>query len=249
MGLICDIFNVSIIDDSGNIIATDTLQSADIEISVQENEVRAGRGNSLISILHSDRDINLNLSDAEFRWDWLQKQFGTTAKTEATTAWASPKWYKTANVEGSIKITLDETPLASDSGLKIYTEAGVEISSTTYTVSGKTVTFTTGTAKDTDVEVRGYKYTTAATASSFDIDNSIFADGVICVLETLEINRDETPEYRLQYVFDECLPTGNITISTISERTANAMPFNLRVIKPRTTNVVGRAIRIPIVSS
>jgi hypothetical protein len=248
MSLVADVFDVLLVEpDDGSIICTTTLQDANIDVRVNSTDVRGGKGNQLIGVLHSGRDIDIALTDVTFRFDWLAKQFGQDIITGAAIAWAFPKWYTaTGDTTTGITITLDETPLATNSGIQIYKADGTLISATDYTISDKTVTFTTGVVSGDKVEVRGYKYTTAATANTIEINNKIFADGKICILETLEIENDETPLAKIQYQFDSAVPTGNVTINTTAERKAVAPQFGLRVLKPETSDVVGRIIRVPL---
>jgi len=248
MSLIADIFNVLLIDDTGTIFASTTLQSADIDIKVDSKDIFGGRGNALIAVLHSGRQADIKLGDVEFKYDWLAKQLGTTIGAAATaTVWAMPTFYTAATTTG-ITVTISPKPLASASGIEIYTSVGVLVPPANYTVVAATgvITFTSGVVAGDIVEVRGYKYTSAATATTVTIDNTSFADGVICVLETLEISEDETVLAKIQYIFDEVLPSGNFTISTKKERDANVSNFELKAIKPRTSNTIGRIVRIPV---
>lgn len=241
MALVADVFDVILKDSSGDVIGTTTLQGADLEFSVQENDVRAGKGNQLIGVLHVSRDININLTDVEFKYDWLAKQLGQTIKTGAGVAWAMPKIY-TIEIDS---ITLDETPDKPEN-IAIYDSTGKKLSATTdYTVSGKEVTFVSLNDGD-EVEVRTYSYATSPETQTIEIDNSVFGKGVMAVLETIEIDGDETPVAKIQYQFDNAVPTGNFTISTASERNASTQAFNLRVLKPKKSTKVGRVVRIPI---
>lgn len=243
--LIADVFDVILIDSQTNdVIATTTLQTANLEVAVQENEVRGGKGNQLLGVLHAKRDININLTDAEFRYDWLARQLGQNIATGAGVAYAMPKWY-TVSGTTTLKITLDETPVGKD-GMVIVKASGELIPQANYTINGKDVTFTSGAAADDKVEVRTYKYATAAQTEQISIDNSVFAKGVKAILETVEINGESKITHKLQYQFDQAVPTGNFTINTASERTASTQQFNMKVIKPQDSQEVGRVIRIPV---
>lgn len=248
MAVVADVFEVILIDSDGDTIGTTTLQEANIEVQVQENDVRGGRGNQLLGVLHSDRDITLNLTDVYFRYEWVAKQLGQDIKTGAGVAYATPKWYTVVDNAGSKEFELDETPSDSAS-LAIYDEGGNKLELTTdYTVSGNTVTIIDATiAAGDSVEVRTYKYQTVPTTQTIEIDNSVFAKGVTAILETLEVDEStEMATHKLQYQFDNALPSGNFTINTASEKTASTQAFNLRVVKPKTSTVVGRILRIPV---
>jgi hypothetical protein len=249
MGLIADVFDVTLIDEaSGEVIGTTTLQDANIEVSVSENEVRAGKGNALIATLHVSRDITISMTDAEFKYEWLAKQLGQDVVTGAGVGYAMPKWYKA--VEGTDpatdpEITLDKVP-TDPTSIAIYNEEGIRI--TGFTVTGSTVDLTTATpavATGDDVEVRTYKFATPANSQTILFDSKVFSSGVKAILETVEIDGDETITHVLQYQFDSAVPEGNFSISTASERNAATQSFNLKVIKPKTSSVVGRLVRFP----
>lgn len=249
MAVIADVFNVLLIDEDGDVVATTTLQDSNIEVSVQENDVRGGRGNQLLGILHADRDIAISMNDINFRYEFLAKNLGQDIVTGAGTAYAMPKYYLATDNAGSTEITLDETP-AADHELSIYGEDGQKISG--FTVTGSKVDFTSATptvAIGDEVEVRTYKYETAATAQEIKIDNAVFAKGVKAILETVEVDESsEEVTHKIQYEFTKALPTGAFSINTASERSAQAQGFNLRVVKPKTSTEVGYIKRIPVVS-
>lgn len=244
MAVVADVFETILIDDDGDVIGTTTLQDANIEVSVQEQDVRGGRGNQLLGILHSDRDINISMNDIQFRFDWLAKQFGQDIVTGKGKAYAMPKWYV---VGSDNKITLEKTP-SSTPELAIYTKDGKKI--TKFTLTGNKVDFTSATptvAIGDSVEVRTYVYDTDPQTQSFKIDNSVFAKGVKAVLTTVEFDESsETETHYIQYEFYKAIPTGNFSINTASERSAQAQAFNLRVVKPKETTEVGIVKRIPV---
>lgn len=244
MAVVADVFDLLLIDKDGEVIATTTLQEANIEVTVQENDVRGGKGNQLLGVLHADRDIAINCNDINFRYEFLAKQFGQDIKTGAGKAYAMPKWYK---VDADLKIVLEHTPSAQGE-IVIYNINGQKL--TGFTVTDKTVDFTAATPTvqtGDEVEVRTYVYDTPPETKEFTIDNTVFAKGVKAVLETIEI--DESTEEviaKIQYEFFNAIPTGAVTINTASERTAQAQAFNLRVVKPKTSTEVGVVRRIPL---
>ncbi len=244
--LVCDVFDAVMIDNvDGTVAGTTTLQSANIDVAVSEVEVRAGKGNALQATLHVQRDITIDLTDVEWKPEWVAKQLGTAITTGAATAYAMPKWY-TAVSDTGIKITLDYAPLASESGLVIYNSAGTLIASSTYTVAAKVVTFTSGTLAGAMVEVRTYKYTTAAATQTLTMESDKFSHGVTLVLSTFETDEDESNPFELQYQFANAVPNGSFQINTSSEKNAATQNLKLKVIKPATTTVVGKLLRIPL---
>lgn len=238
--VVADVFDVVLIDSNGDVFGSTTLQDAGIEVQVQENDIRAGKGNQLHGVLHSDRDITINLTDISFRYEWLAKQLGQSIVTGAGVAWAMPKWY---DVKTGLVVNLPSTP-TSGATVAVYDSAGVKLSGT---LTGSNYTISSGVVVGDTVEVRTYSYATSASTKTISIDNSVFAKGVKAVLETVEIDSTtETATHTLQWQFDNALPSGNFNINTSSAKEAITQEFNLRVIKPKTTNVVGRSLRIPI---
>jgi hypothetical protein len=252
MAVIADVFEALLIDTDGDTIGTATLQEANIEVQVQENDVRGGRGNQLLGILHSDRDIMINLTDINFRYDWMAKQMGQDIVTGAGVAYAMPKSYTvvdndTVTTGNQPGITLDKTPSASTS-LAIYNASGVRI--TGFTVTTNKVDFagaTPAVVVGDVVDVRTYTYATDAQTQTINIDNAVFAKGVKAILETLEVDEStETATHKIQYQFDNTLPSGNFTVNTSSEKTASTQAFNLRVVKPKTSTKVGKVVRFAV---
>jgi hypothetical protein len=246
MAFIADVFNVTLVEESGDVIATTTLTDASIDVKVTENEIRGGQGNTLLGNLHVSRDITISLTDIEFKYDWLAKQLGQDVVTGAGVAYAAPKFYTVVDNAGTLTIDLDKTP-ADTSTLAIYDADGVKISSSAYTVATKTVTFTAGVAGGDSIEVRTYTYATDAATQTIEFDSAVFSKGMKAILETVEIDGDEKINYTLQYQFDSAVPDGNFNIATKSDRTAASQAFGLKVIKPKTSSVVGRLLRIPYV--
>lgn len=240
---IADVFDALMVDANGEVFATTTLQSADIDIKVKENEQRGGKGNPLLAVIHSDRDITVKMTDAEFKYEWVARQLGQSIATGAGVGFAFPKWY-TAIGPTDIKITLDETPLPNT--IAIYKSDGTLIPKSGYTVTVKDVKFTTGVVAGDSVEVRTFKYATTPTTQTIAIDNKVFAKGCQLILETIEIDGDENPLYKIQYQFDKGMPSGNMNLKTAYERSAQSQEFDFRILKPRDSDVVGRIVRIPL---
>lgn len=248
MSLVADIFDVLIQTDTGDMIASTTLSSADVKIAVDEKEITAGKGDALVAILHSARKVDISLAEVTFKWDWIANQLGQTETTGMAVAYAMPKFYTCVDSTGSIVINLDQAPkftAAQTQDIKIFTSAGVPVDNSEIAILAKKVTLTSGAVAGDIMEVRGYSYETPATASTILIDNKSFADGAKVILSTLEIDEDESVLAEIQIQLDECLPSGNFEINTKSQRDASVSNFSFRAIKPRTSDNLGRMIRIP----
>lgn len=249
MSLVADVFDLLIYDEEENdVIATTTLQDANIEINTESNDVRAGKGNQLISIIHSERDINIPVTDVEWKPEYLAMQLGQTVTTGAGEAYHMPV-HKVAE-EGAeteeVKITLDEEPKMENGEpvlLKIYDMEGESV--TIDSVDGKDVLLD-GVDVGDRVEVRTFLYETDEETEKIVIDDTVWPKDYKLILETLEIDRNEQPTHKLQYIFDRGKPTGEVTIDTESERDASTQEMEFRVLKPEWTTEVGRILRIKI---
>lgn len=251
MGMVADVFDVIILDAENNPVGITTLQDANIEISTTANDVRAGKGNQLIAIIHSTRDINVALTDVEWNYENLAMQLGQDIETGAGVAYAMPKWYTAETSGETVIIELDESPILDEGEpvlLKMYEEDGTAIT-TGISVSGNDVTFASGVDEGDKILVKTYTYDSAATTESIVIDDTVWPTDFKMALETIEINEDEQPTHKLQYQFNRAKPTGNITLNTSSERDASTQEMNMRVLKPKTSTEVGKVLRIPIPTS
>lgn len=245
MGLVADVFQAVVKKKDGSVLGKTVLQDANIDVAVDTNDVRAGQGNGLYAVLHSNMDINISLTDIEWSLKQVAMSLGQTIGTGAKTAWAMPKKYQVTNNGTDDLITLDEAP-TGESTLVIHDKDGKVITDTNYLLSGSEVTFSGGVTEGDYVEVMTYKYNTDAATEEVKIDIKSFPDDVTVVLETLEIDQDEQPVAKLQYQFDRVKPSASFAINTSSERDASTQESTYRVMKPDHTTEVGRVVRIPL---
>jgi hypothetical protein len=247
MGFVADVFDALLRDKAtGEIFATTTLTEANINVEVQKNDIRAGKGNNRLGTLHTSRDITVEMTDVSFKYDFLARQLGQEIVTGAGVAYAFPKFYSVEDSSGQLQITLDKPVSAADPALALFTADGQKI--TGATVSGNVVNLSGASptlSAGQDVEVRTYKYDTDPQTKLIKIDNSVFAKGVELILQTYEIDGEENILNIIQWQFPNAVPQGNFTVNTQSERNAVSSSFNLDIIKPKDSTVVGEILLIP----
>lgn len=112
----------------------------------------------MYGVLHVSRDININLTDVDLKYDWLAKQLGQNIVTGAGVGYAMPKWYTSTDNAGSKEVSLDETP-TNVTTIALYDDKGMKLVPTTdFTLTGKVVKVTK-TGVTGEVEVRTFKFT------------------------------------------------------------------------------------------
>lgn len=254
--LVVDVFDAILVESDGSVIGTTTLQSGNIDVAVSEVEVRGGKSNALLANLHVQRDINIELVDVEWKPEWIAKQLGTSITSGATEAYSMPKWYSVIDLDGDASGTalgfkLDNTPLVSNSGLKIFGTDGVEVNSNTgYTIATDTVTILKAGVRVGDVfEVRTYKYATPVGTQTLNFESDKFATGAKLVLSTLETDENEEHLFELQYIFENAIPNGSFAIQTSSEKKESTQSLKLKIVKPSNSTIVGKLLRIPLSAS
>jgi len=74
MGFVADVFKATLIDtNTDEAFASATLTEGNIEVEMSENEIRGGRNNHLLAVLHSSRDVSISLSDASINYDFMTR--------------------------------------------------------------------------------------------------------------------------------------------------------------------------------
>ena len=242
--LIADVFKVMLIDNvDKQQFATATLSTAGFEVTSDTKEVEGGGG--LVAVLHSPKKENITIQDVRFHFDILAKQLGQPIVTGAGTAWTYPMDYA---VESGELVTLGEEP-KTPSDLVITDDAGAALALTTdYTISGNVVTIIKAGVNEGDtVTVNGYLYDTSATTQTVIIDNNKYPNGMTVVLETIEIQEDETPVNKVQIIFDQAVFDGSIKFDTQTSRDAVKHDMNLKILNKLGQSIAGKVVRIPIV--
>ncbi|WP_310877163.1 hypothetical protein [Priestia megaterium] len=245
MPYIADVFEALVFDKNGEVICQDTLQQANIQVEVEENEVRGGQGNDLLLTLHGAKNVTITLNNPVWNFELLAMRLGSDVVTGASVAYATHS-YKTAATgvaANTTEITLDKEPI--EGTLKMEMSDGTPIAG--YTVNGKTVVISDVVVQDGDeIKVLTYQYNTPASTKTTVIDSKKFPPDVKIVLQTLKIDDQEQPEAFLQFQFDRAKPASNFTMNTQSQREAAVDEQTFKVMKPKGSDQLGTLKEIPI---
>jgi hypothetical protein len=245
MAMIADIFKCQIINNTTKkSYATGTLSTAGVEIAMDTKDVEGG--GELVAVLHNGKKETITIEDVRFHFDILSEQLGTEIVTGAGVGYAFPETYEITTSGSDKVITLSHEPITGT--LALYKADGTLVPGTDYTATASVIIFTgTGYAVGDEIEARTYQFTTDPLTQTIEINNKKFPKGNTVILQTMEIDEDETPLNTIQIIFDNCIYDGSVKIDTKTARNASIHNMNMKVIKKVGKNAVGRILRIPYV--
>lgn len=205
-------FEAYLFDDNGNVLAVDeNLTSASLTQACEEAEIRNGRENSVFSVINHSKSLEGELVSNVLDVEKIALLAGTSLVEGATTAHTQATTYTIDSQE----ITLDETPLSGDDVKIVDIEKDVVLKKTTdYTISGKTITFTSLDAKD--VKVLPYKYTSVAGAKEIVISASNFPASCRLLLKSVYIDAEQNVTHDVEVEL-RIKPSANWSLSTQSD--------------------------------
>ena len=233
--MIIQVFDALLIDEkTGEVIAKDSLQSADIEVSTESKEVKAGQSNAVIATIAASRNITVKLSEPVFNLRNLAMNMGQDIVTGAGVAHAMAKSY---TVGSSGAVVLDNIPVAGSVVCEVGVTAVQVADSATITITGK--------SEGELVKILTYKYETDADTQTIDIDGKKFATAKKLILQTTVFTLDQEPAYYLQYEFPSAKPVENFSIQTKSEAEAVVTNLELKILEKGGKQGLIRLIRHP----
>lgn len=212
------------------VFMSQNMTSTGISNSQTETEVRNGAGNGLFATLSGQKDVTVKLSENVFSFEFLSMMTGSNIITAAGVGITSPQNF---TVGATKKVTLSETPITS-SEIEIY-EGSTLIASAGYTISAKDITFTTQPTKA--ITVMPYKYATADTAKTITVSGDTFAQGGELWLKGVIKDNLERAKAYVWFVFPNVKPTGSFDINTASEKQAQEMSVEMKVLKDSSNNL------------
>lgn len=244
--IIADVFTLDFFQNDIPAISCDALTDSGIEIKADVKEVKGGQGNNLIATIHSSRNVTVTANDPTFDFGILATNLGSSVVVGEGIAYCPRETYTAKTDSDKIKVTLKKTPLNPDK-IIVYGSDGTKLTKTTdYTISAGVIEFVGNKIKDNDVVyVEAYAYTTSATAERISIGANTYASGGKLVLTTIEINSDEMPVAKIQFVFPNAKPSGDVKIDTKAERDAVQNNLQFNVLKGSGTDELGYVIREP----
>ena len=239
--------NVTLIEKTtGMQYFSDTMQDVGIEFKEEMKTVEGGIGNPTIYEFGVKRDINVNISDAVSRQDWLAAKLGQQIQTGKVDVFQEPKSYQV--VEN--KITLESEPNDAKK-LKIFTVSDdpKQISAEDISVSGKEVTFSKG---EVNGEVFVWGYYTKKDSVNINIESDKFAKEfeVIITSPCVILDGQGIPhtEFMKQYIFPLGKLSGDFKEDMKAKGDNDKFESKIKILKATNSKQLGRIVYFPIES-
>jgi len=231
---VCDAYLTRLSD--GKLIYTAVAQLTSVGQTINQEPIRGGIGNGIVTILRTEKEQTITLRDAIFDSDWLEVTTGAAFEANTgETIRRSEKGLEAADNGGDIELTITGTPI--DDEVIVINNKNEQLAATHDT---GTVTITTG-------GVAGEIYTvlyleTSGSVSTLTLNQSDLSEKYSLQLSTIEYDVvTERITKNLFWQFDQILPASQFDIAF--ENGTNYSPeLECTVIKPINSDTVGRII-------
>lgn len=219
---------VLVSNTTGKEMYTCSLETHKVAQSVSEEDVKAGIDNELFLRLYKDRAITIELVDIQQKRDWFEAKVGTAMARKTVRVSAFPKNYTVKDSDGTLQITLDETP--AEDAPRVYNKAtGVVIPAENVSLAGKILTITSGVAEGEVVYVGSYLYDVEADALS--ISNDPKTDTYRLELYSPVMDASLTTKFIKRVVFHKCSLGQNWEFNGSTDITKQTTTTTLTVMK------------------
>lgn len=222
--LIVDVFDAYVYDSEGNLLMkSENLTEAGISSSMDQEEVRNGKGNKVFAIINKNKSMEVTLTENTFDFQALAYKNGTKVVKGNGVGSVGTQVLKATDSEG-IKVTLAKAPL-NNKVVSYCNGKAVEGA-----VSGTEVTYATGVTAGQMVTVEPYECA-IETAEKIVIKASEFPQANRIILQTVELSPEMKHVANIYVVIDKATPDGAWELNTQSERqpSDSAVKFKVAV--------------------
>lgn len=217
----------------------DTLKVAGIENASESAEIRGGQGNNKLMSFDYGRTATLTMSDALLSDTSLAMLAGTALKTTGIRAVAREVLTVSAT---PFKVTTKEIPITGTvTAFKVV--AGIMTAeNTTFTVSAKEVTFTSGAVQGDQMMVFYEYLVTDVNATQVTFSGSAFPSTYRVVGETIVRGQDSI-DRKMQFIIPQAKLQSSFSLTMDAENVAT-FDFTLDVLAEAGTNRLYEIIRL-----
>lgn len=219
---------------TGNVVGVGYAQTAGIEGTTEESDIRGGIGNKLAYTIRSSKDIELSVTSATFKPEFFALTQGTEHVENISKDVTKSLTLTVGGEEGALTLTLPED-LNSINTVRVEDVKGVQqdVSAT----SGQVELPESFEAKVGDsLEVF---YLKTVTGRALDFNASKFGGKVKVEYATLCYDRETATVYSdLYFIFPECIPSGDFSMS-LENGEAYIPEMTFKVTAPAGSDVLG----------
>lgn len=227
---------------TGNVVGVGYAQTAGFEISAEQTEVRGGVGNPVAYVIKSSKSINLNVTSATFKPEFIALTQGTSFEDNKTAnIWDS--FFATVATDGADLTIAIPTELQSLSLATVRVEdtKGKQLD---LPVAGNEVEIpsTLSAAAGDEIEVF---YLKSVTGRRIQFKADSFSEKVEVQFEVPCYDREtETIVSDLYYTFYEASPSSNFSL-TLQAGEALTPELSFIVTAPKGSSVLGEMLDVP----
>lgn len=219
---------------TGNVVGVGYAQVASIEGSAEETEVRGGIGNPLAYVIKSAKSIDLNVTSATFKPEFLALMQGTEYRDNATAEIMDSVYLRVVDNAGTLSLVLPDE-------LKNLTTARLEdvdgVQQDVPAVSG-TVELPIGFTASAGDELEVF-YLKTITGRALDFDASKHPSKYRVEMSTLCYDRETQAVYSdIHFVFPEATPSSTFSMN-LQNGEAYIPEMNFKVTSEKGTGILG----------
>lgn len=226
----------------GKIILTAEAQLAQITQAVTENKLKGGIGNKTISLLRSDKEITLKVTNALFDLDWLSMTQGVAVTTGGTATIYNREDGLATTGTTTLTATITGTPVGTTVSV-IDTKGNVASA----TVASKTVTLpanVVGGFNVTSGDKVSVVYQQSVTGNVLSLDSKRFSEQFSVEYHTIEYDPSTNGVVAdIYFQFDSCLPAGAFDLQ-LQNGNALAPSLDFTALVPSGATEIGRIIEV-----
>lgn len=227
---------------TGNIVGVGYAQTAGFEITAEQTEIRGGIGNPVAYVIKSSKSINLTVTSATFKPEFIALTQGTTY-VDGESVNAMDSFFAKVEADGAdkiIKIPADLTSLALTT-VRVEDTKGKQ---TDLAVTAGEVELTQGVTASVGDELEVF-YLKPMTGRKIDFRADSYSEKLQVEFTTPAYDREtETIAHDMFIVFHEASPSTNFAL-TLQAGEALIPELTFIVTAPKGSSVLGSMYEIP----
>jgi hypothetical protein len=226
--MIVDVFWSYLYDNAtGKLVATSkNLVSGGIKTTVSTEEVKNGRGNSLFSVLSSDKKPVVTLKENTFNFANLAMLNGVEITKGSTTGYSDQAEYI---VDSALSITLDKTPISNDVVLNMQKNYEDVVG----VLNGSKVVFSgaSGIKVGDKIMVYPYEITTSSATEVIKVNSNSFPEGLKLILKTFEVSPAKKVVADISFICPNVMCTGEWELNTQAKVQSSEQDIVLNILQ------------------